>query len=132
MFDDSVRVGRELKSALKSARLSQHAVAKEFGVSQPWISRILNGQFGDRTGLAMRLCETYGVQPYAHNVADDRQFDDLAAKLRELWDGTPTGAQQLRALLNAVLQMNRRIGEPSDPPSGLATGPITATDRPKA
>ena len=132
MFDDSVRVGRELKSAVKSARLSQHAVAKEFGVSQPWISRILNGQFGDRTDLAMRLCETYGVQPYAHNDADDGQFDELACKLRELWDGTPTGAQRLRALLNAVLEMNRGTGEPSDVPSGPATGPTTATDRPKA
>lgn len=107
MFDDSVRVGRELKSAVKQARQSQHAVAKEFGVSQPWISRILNGQFGERTDLAMRMCEAYGVDPYAHKDADDGQFDDLASKLRELWDGTPTGAQRLRALLNAVLEINR-------------------------
>lgn len=107
MFDDSVRVGRELKLAMKSARLSQHAVAAEFGVSQPWISRILNGQFGARTDLAMRLCEAYGIEPYAHNTEDDGQFDDLISKLRELWDGTPTGAQRIHALLNAVIEMNR-------------------------
>lgn len=116
MFDDSVRVGRELKSAVKQARRSQHAVAKEFGVSQPWISRILNGQFGERTDLAMRLCETFGVDPYAHNDADGGEFDDLADKLRELWDGTPAGAQRLRALLNAVLEINRSTDEPG--PSG--------------
>lgn len=126
MFDDSVRVGRELKSAVKQARQSQHAVAKEFGVSQPWISRILNGQFGERTDLAMRLCETYGVEPYAHNDAGDGEFDDLASKLRELWDGTPTGAQRLRALLNAVLEINRSTDDPcedrSGPKSAKATG----------
>jgi transcriptional regulator with XRE-family HTH domain len=132
MFDDSVRVGRELKSAVKSARLSQHTVAKEFGVSQPWISRILNGQFGDRTDLALRLCETYGVKPYAHNEADDAQFDGLASKLRELWDGTPTGAQRLRALLNAVLEMNRGTEGQRDAAPDPAPTPATPTDRPKA
>lgn len=114
MFDDSVRVGRELKSAVKQARQSQHAVARQFGVSQPWISRILNGQFGDRTDLVMRLCETYRVEPYAHTDAGDGEFDDLASKLRELWDGTPTGARRLRALLSAVLEINRADDQRDD------------------
>ena len=130
MFDDSVRVGRELKSAVKQARRSQHAIAKEFGVSQPWISRILNGQFGDRTDLAMRLCDTFGVEPYAHNDADGGEFDDVTDKLRELWDGTPAGAQRLRALLNAVLEINR--GTDHRDQAHPDAGPTRATVRPKA
>lgn len=130
MFDDSVRVGRELKSAVKNAGQSQHAVAKAFGVSQPWISRILNGQFGDRTDLAMRLCEEYGVEPYAHN--DAGEFDDLALRLRELWDGTPAGAKRLRALLNAVIEINRGAADADGDQSYAASRPVKATDRPKA
>ncbi len=132
MFDDSVRVGRELKLAVKQARQSQHAVAREFGVSQPWISRILNGQFGDRTALAMQLCETYGVEPYAHNDADELEFNDLASKLRELWDGTPAGAQRLRALLNAVLEMNASTDDQRGGKSGSTLKQSRATDRSKA
>lgn len=129
MFDDSVRVGRDLKSAVKVAGQSQQAVAKAFGVSQPWISRILNGQFGDRTDLAIRLCEEYGVEPYAHN--DATEFDDLADRLRELWDGTPAGARRLRALLNAVIEINRRNGDAEDDHSGLQPPSVKATSRPK-
>ncbi len=129
MFDDSVRVGRDLKSAVKVAGQSQRAVADAFGVSQSWISRIFNGQFGDRTDLAMKLCEEYGVEPYTHN--DPTEFDDLADRLRELWDGTPAGAKRLRALLNAVIEINRgNGGEERD----LAETPpdIKATSLPKA
>jgi transcriptional regulator with XRE-family HTH domain len=131
MFDDSVRVGRDLKSAVKQAGQSQHAVAKAFGVSQPWISRILNGQFGDRTELAMRLCEKFGVEPYAHDPGEG-EFNDLAFRLRELWDGTPSGAQRLRALLNAVLEINRSSDKPRDDRSHAAPSPAKATDHPKA
>ena len=130
MFDDSVRVGRDLKSAVKVAGQSQQAVAKAFGVSQPWISRILNGQFGDRTDLAMRLCEEYGVEPYAHNNATE--FDDLADRLRELWDGTPAGAKRLRALLNAVIEINRGNGDVEGDQAGSPPPDIKATGRPKA
>lgn len=130
MVDDSVRVGRDLKSAVKGAGQSQQAVAKAFGVSQSWISRILNGQFGDRTELAMRLCEKYGVEPYAHN--DAAEFDDLANRLRELWDGTPAGAKRLRALLNAVIEINRNNGDAEgDQPEPLRPN-LTVTGRPKA
>jgi transcriptional regulator with XRE-family HTH domain len=131
MFDDSVRVGRELKSALKQARQSQLAVARRFGVSQPWISRILNGQFGDRTNLVMRMCETYGVKPYAHTHSGDDEFHDLASKLRELWDGTPTGARRLRALLNAVLEINRSTDDQRDHRSGPTSKITRASGRSK-
>ena len=129
MFDDSIRVGRDLKSAVKVAGQSQEAVAKAFGVSQPWISRILNGQFGDRTDLAIKLCEEYGVEPYAHN--DATEFDDLADRLRELWDGTPAGAKRLRALLNAVLEINRCNGDGEGDHSGPPPPSVKATSRPK-
>ncbi|NMN06705.1 MULTISPECIES: helix-turn-helix transcriptional regulator [unclassified Novosphingobium] len=129
MYDDSIRVGRHLKSAVKVAGQSQKAVAKAFGVSQPWISRIFNGHFGDRTDLVMRLCEEYGVEPYAHN--DSTEFDDLANRLRELWDGTPAGAKRLRALLNAVIEINRCNGDAEGDQARPPTN-VRATSRPKA
>lgn len=102
MDQESVRVGAELRAELKKRRISQMAVAQRHGVGQPWISRILNGDAGDRADLVRTLCAEYNVAPPGQRIGDEQAFDRVARDLRELWDGTPAGARRLAALIGAV------------------------------
>ena len=103
MNADTVRVGRDLRAQLRKMKLSQKAVAAELHVTQPRISRVLKGEFTKRSKLALRLCERYSVEPAnAHKLAADDAFETATGAFRELWDGTPAGAQRLTDLISAI------------------------------
>lgn len=94
------------------------AVARAFGVSQPWISRILNGKFGSRSSLVQDLCKRYRVQEYAHNV-DTANLEAIEEKVLQLWDGTPEGHERLQNLLEALLALKSASPATSVAKAGL-------------
>ncbi|WP_066806374.1 helix-turn-helix domain-containing protein [Sphingomonas asaccharolytica] len=103
MTDDSLRIGRALRERMRLQGLSQQEVARQNGVSQPRISRVLAGDFTERSVLARELCVQLGVEPLdAHISEADRAFERVAGSLRSIWDGTVSGATSLGRLIEAV------------------------------
>jgi transcriptional regulator with XRE-family HTH domain len=97
--------------------VSQKEIASEMEVTQPQISRILSGKFTSRSELAGRLCHRFGVPPLdAHLSAADRAIEAAKLSLHTMWDGTASGAQHLRQLLEAVRCVSLRktpgLGDP--------------------
>jgi transcriptional regulator with XRE-family HTH domain len=111
MTDDSLRIGRELRERLRAQGLSQQEVARQRGVSQPRISRVLAGDFTGRSTLARDLCAQFEVEPLdAHISEADRAFQRVTGSLRSIWDGTVGGAANLGQLIEAVRSVRKPAG----------------------
>jgi len=81
----------------------QSEIAKQCGVSQPRVSRVLAGDFTVRSELADELCRRFGVEPLDEATEKaDRAFTSVELSLRTLWDGTEGGARRINRLISAV------------------------------
>ena len=102
------------KSSLSNGELA--AIAK---VDPAQTSRILDGQFRTLSGNVLRICNVLGVDPYAEMPAfptprEARKREawlKLEASVRRAWDQTPTGADRLVAVIDAVARVKASSGK---------------------
>jgi hypothetical protein len=103
-------VWRELTAALaERGAEGQTQIAKEAGVSQSAVSRIL-GSCPNRYGSAFkRLCKYAGIQlEELPSRAGRRQLPaPLADAVRRAWDGSPRHAEALAKALLAISEVAR-------------------------
>lgn len=113
MNSDSVHTGEAIRKELARRGDTQQMAANRFGVGQPSVSRVLKGDFTERSPLGRAMRNHYLGQDvsseYAHNRNADREFARVVDGLTELWDGTVEGAIMLRSLVDVVrwLKINR-------------------------
>lgn len=103
---DSVQIGDAIRRELERRGETQEMAASLFGVGQPSVCRVVNGQFTNRSKLARAMRDHY-LEPdddgkYAHNQDADRAFAQVVEALADIWDGSVEGAARLRSLVDIV------------------------------
>jgi transcriptional regulator with XRE-family HTH domain len=100
-------IGRQLSRKLAEQGLTQDGVAAKLSLSQAWVSRILNGQFTERSIAARTLCERFGI-PFLgecgarRRVPPSRQrVERLHAAIKQISDG------QVADLITALKAIQR-------------------------
>lgn len=105
---DILRISSELLKFLKSKLMSQTQLAKESGVKQYQLNRILKGRTKSITKDVQKLC-IYAKIPlnYAKNTEVDR--DNLYRTIDKVWDGEASSAKVLGILVEAIGPIVRQI-----------------------
>lgn len=69
----SAQIGNRIAQRMRAEGINQSRLAKEFKVSQAWISRILSGGFTSRSELAHKLSQRFSVPFFSeHDEASSR------------------------------------------------------------
>ena len=103
-------IGKQLLQKFKDQRLTQEEVAAELSFSQAWVSRILNGQFTERSTAARTLCERFNIPFLGERNArgrgrvppSRRRVERLHAAIENISDG------QVADLITALKAIQRR------------------------
>ena len=104
-------IASKLRRRMEDLKLTTSLIAKQTGINQGQVSRIVRGKFRTLDGRAMQLCIFLKI--------DVAEFDDMTdAKLRRdleqalwvLWDGTASDAERLRRLLRDLADFRTRPG----------------------
>jgi hypothetical protein len=93
----------QLRDVLGAKGASQVSIAKDSGVSQATISRVLERCPRRNSKAFARLCK-YALleEPSGMGAADPATSPLLMEALRDTWDGTPEHAKALADILRAV------------------------------
>lgn len=92
-----MRVGQTLERLMEIRGLNQAEVAREAGVSQATVSRLLQ-RAPQRSGAAyLRLCSYIQQQ----RLELPREPDDVFAAVRRVWDGSDRHAAALTELIES-------------------------------
>lgn len=94
----------EMRATVAKSGLTQPRLAREAGVSQPAISRLM-ANCPKRQGAAFRKLCRYAESQRAYAQATlPLPVDDaaLVSAIREVWNGTPEHAQALAAMIRAA------------------------------
>lgn len=91
---------KKLATLVAEKKLSQPDIARETGVDQGQVSRILAGQSKRLSRNTLKLCQ------YAETLKPDSASATTARDLQEtilgIWNGTSQHAQALKQLLQAI------------------------------
>ena len=90
---------QEIRNAPKLAGRLQSEIARDVGIHQSQVSRIMSGQFKRVSARSiMRLCEFAGINTTLEQPLSER----LQSALSGLWDGTASQEEALIGLLRAA------------------------------
>lgn len=101
-------IGRDLATWKRKRHLTEIYIAHATSISQPWVSRILNGEFRRLTPAFQRLCEYADIDIEYQSVKSAEGFARLSNALDAVWDGTDVDARRIEKLLRAVSQIRNR------------------------
>lgn len=90
---------RALKAKMKKEGHTQVSLSELMGVSQPQISKILNGDFSRPGRVVRRLCTYSGYNEYTER---DLVSKKINAAVAEVWDGSEQMERQLAATIREV------------------------------
>jgi predicted XRE-type DNA-binding protein len=100
-----------IRTAWARGAISQRQVELDLGIHQSQFSKLVNGQFKEARGHAVRLFE-YSIRkraPLHVRVGADGDFAALRASLTQrlmrAWDGTEEGARALEAILDGATRL---------------------------
>jgi HTH-type transcriptional regulator/antitoxin HipB len=62
MVRNTKELGQVIRAHRKAAKLSQGALAKAAGTTQPWVSEVENGKPTAEVGMILHLLEVLGVE----------------------------------------------------------------------
>lgn len=105
-----------IRAAWERGEISQKDVARDLGIHQSQFSKLVNGQFKETRGHAVRLFE-YSIRKAStsqRNTTDvnaDALRLILTQRLMSAWDGTTEGAKALEAILEGAARL--RASRPS-------------------
>ncbi|MBS1885714.1 MAG: helix-turn-helix domain-containing protein [Actinobacteria bacterium] len=103
-------VSVELKALLDRVGISQAELARRAGVSQPTVSRAMKRAPARKSDSYARLCN------YIRQESNEIPLPGPACDaLAEIWDGSPTQAEALAALIRAAGDLSR-AGATEDSP----------------
>lgn len=104
----ALNIGALLAAKLKQRGLTQSQIAAELSISQAWVSRVLHGQFTERSAVAQAMCARLGV-PFVGKSASvsrvpvsRRRLERLSTVLEHCSDG------QVADLITALTALKRR------------------------
>lgn len=108
MLSRQKQIGSQLAIYFAGKGLTQSSVAKRFGVSQSWVSRVYAGNFTIRSQLAKRMCREAKIKFLQAEEEAQRSPDSLRPQLLQLldqvWDGT---AQDAKYLVRALRMLGK-------------------------
>lgn len=103
---------RGIRDAMRRLFLNQTDLADLSGVDASQVSRILAGRFVTFGGAVVQICNSLGVDPEVVSRIDASAFIGpppepsswirVERAARRLWDETPTGADRLVRVLDAI------------------------------
>jgi transcriptional regulator with XRE-family HTH domain len=103
-------VGRTLDDLMRRRQLTQSQVAKDAGVSQPTISRVLLRSPKRRGAAYRRLC----IYIQEQQQADKSAPEDVLDAVRRIWDGSESHAAALAELIEASKRLWPDLREPTE------------------
>lgn len=108
---DQARVLRAAEIC-RERNISQSAIAKAVGASQPQVSRILSGHGLRRSRLLEEVC--LYVERNVGGVTPEmvRQNDELISALARVWDGSATHARALSTVIRSLSALRGGRAEP--------------------
>ena len=99
----------ELKDQLSRLRdekgLTYAAISQLARVHPSQVWRICAGEFHTKSNNVVQVCKVLGIETETitgSDVSDDPSWRQLEQSLRNLWDQTPKGAQQITRILEAL------------------------------
>lgn len=92
---------RQLRAEVLRRRLIQAEIARQTGISQPQVSRILSGKFKRKSGRVMQLCRFLFPNDSAP-IAKRELSERLGRAVMDVWDGSQEQEEALIHLLEAI------------------------------
>ena len=105
-----------LTAEMTARRLSQRALAREMGISQPFVSRVISGENQPSVDFCVKVAEVLSHPPdYVFRLAgllppieDESSIDETVQEMIELIRNLPTDQRQnLLAYIRFLYQQNR-------------------------
>lgn len=100
-------LSRRLRRAAERRNLTQWEIAKEIGVNQSQVSRLLNGRFQEESPALYALCKHLKVDVASRkghvSLAD---FPELSACLNEILDGSRQREKAVVRLLRSARDLS--------------------------
>lgn len=115
---DSQRIGRELKEWLERNDMTEQALAQEINrgrtakrrLSQSWVSRICSGKFKRVAGQTEVVLKYAGIRVSLSPEDSSKAADLINEAVREVWDGSESGAELIANLLRSAAALSGRRG----------------------
>ena len=108
-------LGEDLARWMADRGLTQHAfcgLLREHSppviVSQPWLSRILKGDFRRTSGKVGQVLAYANIGASSDRARDSGGEKLIAAAIEVVWDGTAGGARAVARILLGAAELRRR------------------------
>ena len=86
MYFDMKASGKRIKELRRQQGLTQEMLSEMCGVSEGYIGRLENGQYGDSIDLLIELSELFGTSLDYLILGKNQPYDQLKKKLRIVID----------------------------------------------
>lgn len=108
---DVAAMAAVIRATWKSGYITQESVARDLGIHQSQFSKIVNGQFKQPRGNAVRLFEYskgHAARQRRHGSEDvESMRQSLIHQLMRAWDETEDGARALEAILEGARLLSK-------------------------
>lgn len=103
MADDTLRaLALAAAKQARAANLSQSSIAEALGASQSQVSRVLSGRSVRRSRLFNEVCKYVETAARGVSPATVHKNPELMDALAAVWDGTPSHAAALAAVIRSL------------------------------
>ena len=98
-------ISHQLQVWMEKVNITQSQLAERSGVSQPWVSRIVRGDFKRITEPVQALCKYADIDIKRRRLEDPEAVQEIWDGINEIWDGSRQSAQDIKKLLITVSRM---------------------------
>lgn len=95
-------IARRLQVWMDKVNITQSQLAERTGLSQPWVSRIVRGDFKRVTEPVHILCKYAGIDIKKTQKPDPEGVKEIMDGVYEVWDGSIKGAREIKNLLITI------------------------------
>lgn len=90
---------------MRNNDVTQKDLEVSLGISQPWLSRIIRGEFSRITDRVRYVCEYAGIPLDNEKEIDEESLKEIWLGIDELWDGSRKHAKEIRKLMGLLARL---------------------------